>query len=391
MVNSADLLTRPPAPSFTQAYPILYVDDEVDNLLVFRATFRSEFSILTAQSGADALELLEANDVAVLLTDQRMPAMTGVDLCERVRDLWPSVQRMLITAYSDRDVAIAAINRGGVSRYVTKPWDADQLRQTMHEAVARAHLERMVRRLRSSILDKERLVGAHAANTRLINDLAHTNASISACCAKLEELAPRLAGELDGATWSDYHSDVSELRRYVDFLRALERRGVRNEDGEVVRPQRQLIAVNGLLDTVVELVRHDVEGSARLSLHCPPAASLWADATDVSRMLINLVRSATAAMRAAGRRGCSIHIAVEDEGGSTSIRVSDDGPPLGAAEQRALLEGSQRDPRQPGVGVALELALTNGGQLDAVTASGSDRVAWQLTLPATEPSAPESR
>ncbi len=379
------------ATDFARAYPVLYVDDEVDNLLVFRATFRDELEILTASGGAEALQILDRTPgIAILLTDQRMPGMSGVDLCERVRDLWPSVQRMLVTAYSDREVAIAAINRGGVGRYIEKPWDAVQLRQILRDAVARAHLERMVRRLRSAILDKERLVGAHAANVRLLHDLAHTNASIHACCIKLEELAPRLSGELDAETWSIYHADIRELRRYVDYMRALERRGGNDDDG-LARPERRLGAVSELLDTVIELVRHELEGVARLSVYCPPGASVWSDTTDFSRILINLVRSATAAMRGAGRRGCSIAIDVEEAGGTVSVRVCDDGPPVDVGDAKALLRGQGTGWRAQGLGVARELAIANGGQLDAVPPGPNDPVdgvCWQLTLPAIEPRSP---
>lgn len=377
---------------FARAYPVLYVDDELDNLLVFRATFRDELEVMTASSGAQALALLDQTPgIAVLLTDQRMPGMTGVDLCERVRDLWPSVQRMLITAYSDREVAIAAINRGGVGRYIEKPWDAVALRQILRDAVARAHLERTVRRLRGAILDKERLVGAHAANVRLLHDLAHTNASVHACCAKLEELAPRLAGELDATTWAVYHDDVRELRRYVDYLRALERRGALPDEGGLSRPERSLAAVGELLDSVVELVRYDLEGVARLSVYCPPNASVWADPTDVSRILINLVRSAAAAMRGAGMRGCAVAIDVQAEGGTVSVRVSDDGPPLTSQQQAHLLDGGGDDWRAAGVAVAAELAIANGGHLDPVSRDADDqagRTGWQLTLPASEPRGP---
>lgn len=378
---------------FARAYPILYVDDEVDNLLVFRATFRDELEVLTASNGAEALEVLQRSpDVAVLLTDQRMPGLTGVDLCERVRDLHPDVQRMLVTAYSDREVAIAAINRGGVGRYIEKPWDAVQLRQILRDAVARAHLERMVRRLRSAILDKERLVGAHAANVRLLQDLAHTNASIQACCAKLEDLAPRLAGEIDAEIWALYHRDVRELRRYVDYMRALERRGGDLGSDSHGRPDRQLHAADGLLDTVVELVRHDLEGNARLSVYCPPAASVWADATDVARILINLVRSAVAALRGARMRGGSIAIEVQPEGGTVRFQITDDGPEIAPAAASELLIGVGDDWRRVGVAVARELALANGGQLDPLPRQPQDqptRSGWLLTLPAREPRGPE--
>ena len=387
-MNAPDRDLSGRGPAFARAYPILAVDDELDNLLVLRATFRDEFTVYTENSPDEALRSMVARPVAILLTDQRMPGMTGIDLCERVRDLYPDVQRMLITAYSDREVAIAAINRGGVSRYIHKPWDAEQVRQILRDSVARAHLERMVRRLRLAMLDRERFAGPHAANARLLQDLARTNSSLSACCQRLEELRPRLAGELEPSVWYRYDREIVELRRYIDYVGALQSRSVA-VDGGVTRPQRALISVEDHIDTVVELVRHELVGVARLAVECPAPAAVWADATDVSRILIHLVRSSAAALRRDGTATGNIAVTVSAEGGSTAIVVADDGGHGDSTSQRALLAGGSTDARAPGLEAALELTLANGGELDAIAPESPGWTAWQLILPAIEPHGPQ--
>src|SRR5688572_20246096 len=96
---------------------ILYVDDDRSTLVVFEAAFGDELEVLTAASGAEALELLARHrDVALLLTDQRMPGMTGTQLAETVHREYPDVVRFLITAYSDLAAAVDAINLGQVHR-----------------------------------------------------------------------------------------------------------------------------------------------------------------------------------------------------------------------------------------------------------------------------------
>lgn len=101
---------------------VLYVDDDRANLLAFRAMVEPLYEVVTARSGEDALKLLvQLRDVAVLIADQRMPGMSGIDLCEKVRAAHPDTVRMLVTAYSDLSAAISAINRGHVSRYRTSP------------------------------------------------------------------------------------------------------------------------------------------------------------------------------------------------------------------------------------------------------------------------------
>src|SRR5919198_215203 len=97
-----------------EAPAVLYVDDEHINLRVFEANFRTRFTVLTADSGPDALDILaqRSAQIAVLITDQRMPGMSGVELLERARDAFPDVRRMLITAYSDMRAVMDAVNRG---------------------------------------------------------------------------------------------------------------------------------------------------------------------------------------------------------------------------------------------------------------------------------------
>ena len=93
-------------------YPVLFVDDEPQNLVVFRYAMEDNFSVLTASSGADALRVLEQREIGVLLADQRMPGMSGSELCARAREIQPDAVRIIITAYADIHAAINAINQG---------------------------------------------------------------------------------------------------------------------------------------------------------------------------------------------------------------------------------------------------------------------------------------
>ncbi len=112
----------------------MYVDDEVNNLISFRATFRREYKILTAQDGQEGLKVLRENDVHLVLSDQRMPGMTGVEFLEKVNNEFPEPIRMIITGFSDIDAVIGSINKGGVYRYIAKPWDEREMRMTIENA-----------------------------------------------------------------------------------------------------------------------------------------------------------------------------------------------------------------------------------------------------------------
>lgn len=112
----------------------MYVDDEVHNLISFNATFRREYKVLTAQSGKEGLDILNEKEVHLVLSDQRMPGMTGVEFLEKAFHQFPETIRMIITGFSDIDAVIGAINKGGVNRYITKPWDEREMRITIENA-----------------------------------------------------------------------------------------------------------------------------------------------------------------------------------------------------------------------------------------------------------------
>jgi DNA-binding NtrC family response regulator len=146
-------------------YKILIVDDEASNLRALERLFRPEYDVLTAGSGADALSLLEHHDMALLIADQRMPEMSGVELMQRTARLRPHMVRILLTGYTDVDSLIEAINTGNVYRYITKPWNNDDLLLTVARALE--HYETLKSRHNLQMIN-ERL----RARLREISDLA---------------------------------------------------------------------------------------------------------------------------------------------------------------------------------------------------------------------------
>src|SRR6266508_6067563 len=114
-------------------FAVLYVDDEEKSLKYFRRAFEDEFRILTAVNAHEGFKLLEQHKdgIGLLMTDQRMPGEKGVQLLEKARQLRPRIVRILATAYSDMEAAIAAVNTGAIYKYVMKPWDPTQLEATL--------------------------------------------------------------------------------------------------------------------------------------------------------------------------------------------------------------------------------------------------------------------
>ena len=120
----------------TKKARVLFVDDEERILNALRTLFRSQYHVFTAENGTLALEFVKRFGIHVVVSDQRMPGMTGVELLRQVKDLSPNSVRMLLTGYSDLAAIVGSINEGEVFRFVKKPWDNAEMQKTVADAVA---------------------------------------------------------------------------------------------------------------------------------------------------------------------------------------------------------------------------------------------------------------
>ena len=163
---------------------VLYVDDEEINLINFREALCDKFRIFTALSGEEALAVLEKEkDIALVVSDQRMPGMKGVDLLARARELVPHAERIIITGYTDPQDIIAAINEGHVYRYILKPWTEEDLQVTITQAVERYRFKQDIRELAEELNRKNRELEDRVKDRTA--ELATTNQTLT---AKVEEL-----------------------------------------------------------------------------------------------------------------------------------------------------------------------------------------------------------
>ena len=157
--------TRSQSP--TTRHTLLIVDDEADVLDSLRYLFHRSYRVLSAESGAAALEILHHNDVHVILSDQRMPGMTGDVFLGFARRLYPDAIRMIFTGYADLESVVRAVNEGHIFRYIVKPWDAVELESIIRQAVEQYELL--------------------AERKRLIAELQGANAKLTQANARLSE------------------------------------------------------------------------------------------------------------------------------------------------------------------------------------------------------------
>ena len=113
---------------------LLYVDDEENNLMSFKATFRLKYNVIIALSAVEAMKILEQKPIEIIITDQRMPNMTGIEFLEKVLEIYPDPIRILLTGYTDLSAIIDAVNKGKIYHYLTKPWTEEVLDTTIKQA-----------------------------------------------------------------------------------------------------------------------------------------------------------------------------------------------------------------------------------------------------------------
>lgn len=128
-------------------HPILYIDDEENNLTVFYSTFRRNYKVHLATSGQEGLEIMKKHNMHLVISDQRMPKMTGIEFLEKIIPKYPDCIRMVLTGFSDVEAIIQAINKGRVYRYITKPWNKNDLKITIDHALETFNLKLQNRNL----------------------------------------------------------------------------------------------------------------------------------------------------------------------------------------------------------------------------------------------------
>lgn len=172
MTLTADSISTAP-PRNRPRHTLLVVDDEADVVKSVKDLLRLEYRVLGATSATEGLDLLSREPVSVVMTDQRMPGMTGVQFLARVKETYPDVVRLLFTGYADVRAVIDAINQGHVWRYITKPWEPDELTLIIREACERFDLVRERNQLTDSLRQNNIELERTNAELQRANDLKH--------------------------------------------------------------------------------------------------------------------------------------------------------------------------------------------------------------------------
>jgi two-component system NtrC family sensor kinase len=368
---------------------VLFIDDEEPNLVVFEAVCGDEFPVLTASSGAAGLQLMKDHEIGVVLTDQRMPGMTGIELLERVEVEYPDAIRLLITAYSDLQAAEDAINRGHVRRYMRKPWEPETLRAELRDAIDLYTLNTRVKELEQRLLETERAYSLSVVASGLAdelrnpvgwirNNLTVIETSVGAAVSALEEATPnvnRARGTL--AQVANAVTDARDgVKRILELTEEMSK-----------APEEAPAEVIDLADAVRVALRKaessGLRGRALIEVATGVEPKVLAPRTNLVQIALNLL--ANAIQRASNREDGQgvVRVSTAILGGKAVLDVADNGPAI-SGDLEAVFKPFGVGGRLQGAGVGLaiskRIAEELGGELQ-VSGTDDKETRFRLTLP----------
>ncbi len=372
---------------------VLYVDDEPINLRVFEANFRSRFRIITSQSGTEAIAILatRGHEVGVLIADQRMPEMTGVELLRRAKELVPDVQRIIITAYSDMQAVMEAVNLGQVSRYFVKPWVKEDLANALEDSLRIYNLQVRLREFQAQLLQSVRLatIGQVSAGIahELMNPVSYMSQNIGTLRAELKVLSDYLAVALKSRpdtaveqTLADLPSLLDDVELGAKHIRQVAlgiRQQARGDDAEKTCDLSEAVAF------AVRLSRAEVRDLARVVTDGPPVR-VSGGSVRLCQVLLNLIVNAAQAMDGLGRQGL-VEVRWQPHGDQVVLTVKDNGCGIPAELLEKVFQPLFTT-KPVGVGTGLGLGISRdfvreaGGEL-RLSSVPNEGTTVEITLP----------
>jgi signal transduction histidine kinase len=369
---------------------ILYVDDEPLNLRVFDANFRSRFRIVTCESGPAALEMLHRiGEVGLLIADQRMPEMTGVQLLQRARELLPDAQRMLLTAFSDIQAVMDAVNHGQVNRYFVKPWIREELMAALEDMMRIYMLQSRLREIETRLMKSERLaaIGQVSAGVahELMNPVSYMSQNIGLLRGEMKVLTDYLTPMLQQHPNADVQHTLGDLPQILDdvetgakHIRQVAlgiRSQARGEDAELVSDLADVASF------AVKLARAEVRQRARVTVD-QKSVRVAAGPVRLCQVLLNLIVNASQAMDNKGTSGL-VEVHWEEEEHMVRVSVRDNGSGISPENQKRVFEPLfTTKSAGTGLGLAIcrDIIIEMGGEI-SLTSEVGQGTEVRFTLP----------
>jgi signal transduction histidine kinase len=375
-------------------YPILFVDDEEENLEIFSINFGDTFTIYSANSGPEGLELLEREFVGLVLSDQRMVGMTGMEFLQEVRKRHPEIVTMLVTAYSDLDVLAEGVNAGLLYSYILKPWEVKDLKIALSRGIEhyylvserdRLHREQIETLKKMARANRLSAVGTLAAGVahEIRNPLVSIQTFLEMVPQKLAELSLSDPEKLDKEFWEQFHTlSYSEIQRIRNLISEL------INFARLTPPDFNEADLTRVVQTMVELTRKEAaRKGVKVKSHLDPGLPLvLIDVSRIKQVLLNLILNALQAMKEGGDMEILARsVNQRDRGQCVQLIVRDHGEGIPEKIQEQLFDPFFTT-KDPGEGIGLGLTICHqimeehGGEIEIKSQTGVGTEAI-LTLP----------
>lgn len=358
---------------------ILYIDDDEANLLVLRAACAGDLNVVTATSGPEGLGILAQQEIAVLLVDQRMPGMTGVEVFEVAREKYPDAVRIMITAYTDLTEAIAAINRGHIRRYLRKPWEPEELKAALREAVEIYQTRKKIAELETRMLETERTyaLGVVAAGVahELRNPLAAMSMSLELARMRLDAMNRGLAdgGSVDPAQLVSLANALEKIEGAVESSKKIAE-GL--ELSHRRRDEETTADLGEILELTLKFMRAALIKRARLEVETAVVPVVQGSPRELGQVLVNLLVNAMQAMpdQSPSESLVGVRLKPASDMGWVELQVYDNGAGIPTNLVARIFDPFFTTKTQGGTGLGLAISRKiveeAGGSITAQSAPG---------------------
>jgi two-component system probable response regulator PhcQ len=388
-------------------YYVLYVDDEEKSLKYFRQTFGDKFPILTAPSADEGFRILKENldKTAVLMTDQRMPGEKGIQFLEKARQINPRILRILVTAYSDLETAIEAVNTGAIYKYVTKPWDIPQLENTLRRGIeffiVQNERDQLLRE-KMSVLHNTMMTDRILSLGILATGLSHHIRNSMVAVKTFLDLAPKKLKEenidleqlRNPDFWKDYYKKVQSQMDKVAFL--LSDLWEASEKPKYDFPDEvklQDVVNQSLKKLESSLAKRKIKVENLVSAQLPP---MKVDGAKFHRLFELLLEDEAANLPEGGEVKISAKVVGSAQGpAEIEIQLSDNGPGLSSEALQSVFDPffvRSNNPQDFGLHLmtCFFIVYHHGGKIEASTGPEPGRgTIFTLRIPANPLSNPQ--
>ena len=352
---------------------ILYIDDEENNLTAFRAGFRRDFEIYTVNNAQDAFRILDEIDIHIALADQRMPKVSGVQFFEKMHEKHPDIIRILITAYTNSQTIIDAVNKGKINQYVVKPWDPQNLKSII-ETCYETYRARMELKHKNEELSK-----ANDELSRFVYSASHDLRAPLMSILGLVELARMERDHTDPYQYLEMiERSVQKLDHFIQNIIEYYQNARAEYDFESVEFQP-------LVDDVVEALSN-TDRNVKFVVNVKQEGTFKSDEFRIRVILNNLISNAIKYQKSDDSSPV-VHIDIQADEKKAELQIRDNG--VGILQEHLenifkMFFRTKTQNRTPGTGIGLYIvkeALSKIGGDIKVNSVYGEGTTFMLTLP----------